>query len=479
LSDLPEGWEEARLDEIANVALGKMLDRAKQVRGRSLPYLRNINVRWDNFDLSNLLEMMFKEDELERFALRPGDLMICEGGEPGRAAVWLGNSGEIKYQKALLRARVNGASDPRWVMHSLRKDALGGDLEAYFTGSTIKHFPLVAAKSYRLAVPPLAEQLRIIEKVEILLADVNVARERLANVPTILRRFRQSVLAAACSGRLTEDWRETHLELPSPTGVETEPDPPTELPERWRCLTTESLCDPTRALTYGVIKLGPPVADGVPTLRSSDVRPLWIDETAVKRISPAIEAQYERTRLRGGEVLITVRGTLGGTGVVLPKMAGWNVSREVAVVPVLPARCVPSYFALATASQPCQNWLQERAKGVAYTGINIEDLRQLPVPTAPISEQHEIARRVDALFAIADRIETRLAAATVRADKLTQAILAKAFRGDLVPTEAELARRERRGYEPASVLLERIRAERDQPELTLASRKRSKGRAAK
>jgi type I restriction enzyme S subunit len=92
----------------------------------------------------------------------------------------------------------------------------------------------------------------------------------------------------------------------------------------------------------------------------------------------------------------------------------------------------------------------------------------LLVPQPPLAEQHEIVRRVEALFRLADAIEKRVALATARAEKLTQAILAKAFRGELVPTEAELARREGRGYEPASVLLERIRAERaavnnDQP----------------
>ena len=79
---------------------------------------------------------------------------------------------------------------------------------------------------------------------------------------------------------------------------------------------------------------------------------------------------------------------------------------------------------------------------------------------APAFEQHEIVRRVEALFRLADVIEKRVAAATARAERLTQAILAKAFRGELVPTEAELARREGRDYEPASVLLAKIRTER-------------------
>lgn len=95
-----------------------------------------------------------------------------------------------------------------------------------------------------------------------------------------------------------------------------------------------------------------------------------------------------------------------------------------------------------------------------------------PYPLPPIPEQHEIVRRVDALLKLAEAIEKRVAAATVRADKLTQAILARAFRGELVPTEAELARREGRDYEPASVLLERIRTEREGPGSQLSGTRR-------
>jgi type I restriction enzyme S subunit len=100
-------------------------------------------------------------------------------------------------------------------------------------------------------------------------------------------------------------------------------------------------------------------------------------------------------------------------------------------------------------------------KGVAVRGVNIGDVRVLQIAVPSLPEQREIVRRVEALFKLADAIEKRVEAATKRADKLTQAILGKAFRGELVPPEAELARREGRTYEPASALLERIRAKRN------------------
>jgi type I restriction enzyme S subunit len=137
-------------------------------------------------------------------------------------------------------------------------------------------------------------------------------------------------------------------------------------------------------------------------------------------------------------------------------MRGWNVSREVAVVPT--QNVSPQFIANWIATQTAQNWLQGVAKGVAYTGINLEDLRLLPVPIPSLPEQHEIVRRVEKLFAFADQIESRLKQAQAQVDRLTQSLLAKAFRGELVPTEAEFARQQGRPYESANELLARIRS---------------------
>jgi type I restriction enzyme S subunit len=115
------------------------------------------------------------------------------------------------------------------------------------------------------------------------------------------------------------------------------------------------------------------------------------------------------------------------------------------------------FIAFAVASITSQNWLGERAKGVAYTGINIEDLRRLPLPVPPPGEQVEVVRAVRRLFALADLIERRVQAATTRADKLPQAILSKAFSGELVPTEADLARAEGRTFETAAELFARVK----------------------
>ena len=113
----------------------------------------------------------------------------------------------------------------------------------------------------------------------------------------------------------------------------------------------------------------------------------------------------------GGEVLVNVRGTLGGVSVATPEMTGWNVSREVAVVPADLDQIEPKYLAIWIGCDATQRWLSGVERGVAYTGINIEDLRELPVQVPPMIEQAEIVRRVESLFAWADRLENRHAAA--------------------------------------------------------------------
>ena len=307
-----------------------------------------------------------------------------------------------------------------------------------------------------ISIPPFVEQDRIVCKVDELLAGVDSAREHLARVPGILKQFRQSVLAAACSGRLTADWREDaapkDLISPQPANPDEicEVEETVEAAEPWRWLPLQALCDPDRSICYGVIKLGVEVPDGIPCLRTSDVKPLLIDTMDVKRIAPAISDEYRRTLLCGSEILVNVRGTLGGVAVVPDSLRGWNISREVALVPV--KSVIPKFIAFWIASLPCQNWLTGVAKGVAYTGINIADLKLLPVAFPSLPEQLEIVRRVEGLFALADEIEARLGAAQRQVDALTPSLLARAFAGQLVPQDPN--------DEPANVLLERLKSER-------------------
>lgn len=167
--DLPGSWTWVNVGEVADSRLGKMLDKAKN-KGMPREYLRNINVRWFDFDLSDVLEMRFEDSELPEFALRFGDVLICEGGEPGRAAVWDDRRRDIYFQKAIHRVRFQDFVDSKFFVKALRASADDGRLSEYFTGTGIKHFTGKGLAAYLFPLPPLAEQHRIVAKVDELMA---------------------------------------------------------------------------------------------------------------------------------------------------------------------------------------------------------------------------------------------------------------------------------------------------------------------
>jgi type I restriction enzyme S subunit len=434
------------------VALGKVAEILNGFPFKSDGFNREIGFSIIRIrDLSTgRTETRYDGEVPKEFIVENGDLLIGMDGI-FRCVEWSG--GKAGLNQRVCRITPNSEFlNKRFLLYGVNGYLKA--IEEVTSKVTVGHLSSKDILRIPFPIPPIEEQRRIVAKLEALLAKVDASRKRLERIPIILKRFRQAVLAAACDGRLTEDWRESaHKQdfapppLTNPRAV-CDVEGITTTPDYWQWVPLAALCDPTRSICYGVIKLGPEMPDGIPCLRTSDVKPLFIDTSDVKRIDPEISGQYQRTVLHGEEVLVNVRGTLGGVAVVPPELRQWNISREVAVVPI--KGVLPSFIAFWIASTASQNWLTGVAKGAAYTGINIEDLRLLPVPLPSISEQNEIVRRVSKFFGIANQIEARYAKAKAQVDRLTQSILAKAFRGELVPQDPN--------DEPADVLLGRLAA---------------------
>lgn len=329
--------------------------------------------------------------------------------------------------------------------------------ESMASGTTFLELSGAKAKQIPIPVAPITQQKRIVAEIEKQFSRLDEAVANLKRVKANLKRYKAAVLKAAVEGRLVE----TEAELARREGrsyetgeqllqriLETrrsqwqgkgkykEPAAPDttdlpELPEGWVWATAEQLTDENRAITYGVIKLGEPVDGGVPVLRSSDVRQLRIDLDDVKRISPEIAEDYRRTFLKGGEVVMTVRGTLGGIAVVPSQCNGFNVSREVAMLALVDPK-MGQLVALFVASAPLENWLMRRAKGIAYTGINIETLKALPIPVPPMAEHSCIVAEVERRLSLLRETEVQVDVNLQRAERLRQSILSRAFSGGLI-----------------------------------------------
>ena len=160
-------WPSARLDEVAETRLGKMLDKGRQADLEQWPYLRNANVQWMRFELDDILTMGFDAKDRTEFVLEPGDVLVCEGGEPGRSAVWRGEISNVYFQKALHRVRLNrDVMLPGFYVWVMRELAFSGHLAESITAATIAHLTGVKLKALSLPVPPMAEQLAFVSEVE-------------------------------------------------------------------------------------------------------------------------------------------------------------------------------------------------------------------------------------------------------------------------------------------------------------------------
>ena len=202
--DIPDSWEWVTLQTIATSSLGKTLDKAKN-KGDLKPYLCSINVYWDGIDLTTVKETRLEENELPKYLLRPGDLLICEGGDVGRSAVWESTQ-EMYYQNALHRVRFYGEINPHFFQLLLECYKGNQILDAYSKGMTIKHLVQTALNTIVFPLPPLSEQTRIVDAVNRLLPYLHSydrAEQKLSALNTgFPEALKKSILQEAVQGKL-------------------------------------------------------------------------------------------------------------------------------------------------------------------------------------------------------------------------------------------------------------------------------------
>jgi type I restriction enzyme S subunit len=515
--ELPEGWAETTLEEIVVHALGGEWGVAPEEAERR-PELARVRVirgtefrDWNRDRGATAAERAIKRTSLAKRRLAAGDLVIeISGGgvgQPvGRAllideAALGGTDLPLVCSNFCRQVRVHREIDPAFVHLALSYHYLCGGLDEHQTQTTnIRNLNFSKFLSgVILPLPPRAEQGRIVAKAAELLGPVQRARESLARLPEILRRFRQSVLTAAYSGALTAEWRERqgaaeplaarlqrvfvarreawemacceaeafdrraprrpkNLE-PTPWEAP-EPLEAPEVPEGWSLLALQDLAHRAQ---YGLsIKADAGPRDGVAILRMGNIQDGRIDAADLKYIPPG-KVDVPAYQVRRGNILFNRTNSPELVG----KAAVFDLDLEAVFASYLvrlecDERLVDSQYLCGWINSPWgRRWARTvRTESVSQANINVSRLQTMPVPAPPLAEQREIVRRTEELFAFAAKVERRVAVAVERAEKLWRTILARALRGELVPTEAEIARGEGRGYEPASELLERVGAER-------------------
>jgi type I restriction enzyme S subunit len=330
--------------------------------------------------------------------------------------------------------------EPRYVLLWLR--FIQPLLKEMGSGSTFAEISGAKAREIPLLLAPVAEQLRIVEKVEVLLERVSRARQRLVRVPRLLKRFRQVVLAAACEGRLTADWRDARH------GDKEAGD--------WVHASLGDLCSLVTSGSRGWAKY---YADsGALFIRAQDINTDELSLHGIAHVRPPQGSEGARTRVMQFDILVTITGAnVTKTALVRDVLPEAYVSQHVALVRLADAELAPWVHLWLVSPGHGRRQLLDLAYGAGKPGLNLDNVREVSIRLPPRDEQAEITERVRVLFSLADVIERRISGALAQTEKLPQAILSRAFAGELVPTEAELTRSEGRCYETGEELLARVR----------------------
>ena len=195
-----DGWEVKKVSEVAKHSLGKMLDKVKN-KGDFQPYLRNINVRWFAFDLSDLLQMPFLATESAKYTAIKGDVLICEGGYPGRAAIWDEHE-PIYFQKALHRVRFHEPEHNKWFLYYLYSQDKSGMLKQHFSGTGIQHFTGEVLARFEIPVPPLPVLRSAVAKFDAVFEETQRLESLYQRKLQALDDLKKSLLHQAFSGTL-------------------------------------------------------------------------------------------------------------------------------------------------------------------------------------------------------------------------------------------------------------------------------------
>ncbi len=500
---LPKGWVETTFPHVALLNPKSSLDDDTEVAFVPMPHVPT------NFSDTLRFEKKLWGDVKRGFThFRNDDVIfakITPCFENGKAAIVSGlpnSHGAGSTEFYVLRPVIVPSA---LLFYWVKTAAFLKTAEAHMTGTVgQKRVPKTFVESHPFPLPPLNEQKRIVAKLDAIMPRIDSAKERLEKIPAILKRFRQSVLTAAVTGKLTEKWREEHPEIESAEvllsrigkarwnycgkingrsllkkkggSAKSSSDHVLSngttilLPTSWEVATPEEISSPQKySLAIGPFGSNLKVSDyrdsGVPivfvrNIRSGDFlknRKYVSEEKAKELIQHAVYP---------GDLLITKMGDPPGdccvyasnleSGIITSdclKFTPWSEFIE------------RRYCKIAIDSFLVRDQLIDITQGVAQQKISLERFKSIRFPLPPLEEQKEIVRQVDKLFSLADKVEEHYQKARARVDTLAQSVLAKAFRGELVPQDPD--------DEPAEKLLQRIQEEKAKMETELKNASRS------
>ncbi|MBB4015707.1 type I restriction enzyme S subunit [Chelatococcus caeni] len=479
MSEMPRGWVEITLNDLCefNPKHDPETDRSLEVNFVPMPAVDDeTGTIADKSNVRPLSEVWkgythFSDEDVIFAKITPcmenGKIAVARDLANGMAC------GSTEFH--VLRSK--GAVEPDYLWRFLRRKSFRKLAERSMTGAVgQRRVPKQFLEATVLALPPLAEQKRIAAKLDALNAKSARARTELARIETLVSRYKQAVLSKAFSGELTREWRAAANQSDTIDAVlkfirssrRNSPKlarrkaasgvPQAVLPETWRWISPDELAsdDP---YSIGIGPFGSNLVKG--DYRARGVRLVFVRDIRRENfslenavfISEAKADELHQHSVTGGDLLITKMGDPPGDTAIFPnEQAAAVITADCIKVRPHLELTFSKFLYWAIRSNIVKEQILEETKGVAQQKLSLDRFRQIAIPTPPIEEQHEIVRRIESAFAKIDRLAAEARRALNLVGKLDEAILAKAFRGELVPQDEN--------DEPAEKLLERIRAER-------------------
>lgn len=410
--EVPEGWAWCRLTNVAITELGKTLD-AKKNKGESYDYLCALNVKWYTFDFTTLKQIRLEEKEKERYLVRKGDLLICEGGDVGRSAIWESDN-PIYYQNALHRVRFYQSINQYFFLYILNHYKNLGLIDDVSGGVTIKHFTQNSMQKLIFPLPPLAEQERIVSVIKSIFSQIDTLDQNKSDLQTAIKQTKSKILDLAIHGKLVpQDTNDEPAEqlLKRIATSDNRPyeklnkeNSPFDLPKTWTWIKLPDLC--TIPITDGTHKT-PTYSDkenGIPFLSSKDVTSEKIDWTRIKYITKDLHKElYKRLAPQKNDILLAKNGTTGVAAIVEDD----TVFDIYVTLAVLRPNCnlvYPRYLLSIINSQFCKNQFNDHLTGIGVPNLHLVDINKTIIPLPPLSEQKRIVEELDLLFKQLDDI---------------------------------------------------------------------------
>ena len=484
MREQPTCWAEASLSEVTSQGQYGWTCKAS-AQGR-IKYLRTTDITQGKINWETVPYCQDVPAELNKYEIHPGEILISRAGSVGYSALIEDVPINAVFASYLIRFAPSTEVDPRYISYFLKTNEYWQQISEASAGIALSNVNAKKLGKILLPVAPSNEQKRIADKLDALLMRVDACREHLGRIPLILKRFRQSILAAACSGLLTADWRNQNPNIDAAKDqlekalslVATEynkasqaaksdhiirkPSRPTclddyesawiddtKIPDTWFVTPLGKVC---RKVTDGTHDTPKPSPTGVPYITAKHIRERRIDfENSLFLPQKEHDEIFARCNPQRGDVVIVNIGA--GTATPALVRVDFEFSlKNVALLKPIKGLLLGEYLEFYQLHLKPKVF-DEVTRGGAQPFMGLDIIKKIPFNLPPLSEQKEIVRRVETLFAYADRLEAHYQAALAQVEKLTPALLAKAFRGELVPQDPN--------DEPASELLKRIREEQE------------------